>query len=1011
MPYGTINPRRLHRTLSTLASEIYVPQRRLEVTAWVTKEPVSFEERTTGEKKALQPGDKWGELWDCAWFHFVGEVPTEAAGQKVVLLIDVNGELCLFDDAGTPTQGLTNVNSEFDFSLGKPGKRVVDIAATALGGEEIDLWGDAGCNDLFGRFRSGTLKEADIAICREEVRQLYYDFEVLLELAENLPEESARRLRVLQVLSDASDILTRRWLDGVEEARQTLAPELSRKNGDAPLTISAIGHAHIDLAWLWPIRETIRKGARTFSTALRMMEKYEDYVFGASQPQLYQWMKDRYPSLYSQVGKRIAEGRWEAQGAMWVEPDSNIAGGEALVRQVLYGKRFFQQEFGKDMKILWVPDIFGYSASLPQILKRSGVDYMMTQKLSWNEHNTYPHHSFLWEGIDGSQVLTHLPPEDTYNSPAAPRSIAKAQRQYGDSRVSSHCLMLYGIGDGGGGPGEEHLERLAREKNLNGIAPVVQEPSIDFFEKLSLEKDRFTTWRGELYLEKHQGTLTSQARNKRYNRRMEKSLRELEFAASLCQVLLGDEYPRDTLEEIWKEVLLYQFHDILPGSSITRVYTESLERYQVLYERVRDMMAERYGRLARSIVATPPKGSVLVVNSLPWERHERIEIDGKETYVTVPPMGYLLVTPEGAARSHADDGDALIATRESLENKHLRVSFAQDGTIHSLYDKVHGREVVLAGDRLNQLQVYHDHGNAWDFPENYRDVPAGEFTLTDVSVHADADSAAITQTYRYGESTLVQRIDLGAKSRRLDFRTTVDWRESNKMLRAEFPVSVQANDVACEIQFGHIRRHTHRNTSWDFAKDEICAHQWLDMSESNYGVALLNDCKYGHRANGHVLDINLLRSSSSPDPQADRAEHEFTYSLLPHGGSCTEAKVYQAGYELNVPLQVVSLETEATERVEEQRVPKAYSLLELDNDAIMVEAVKCAEDDSSMIVRLYETTGGRQSCGVTLHFEPEAVYEADLMENAERLLSVLSGSVSLQFGPFEIKTLKVNRPS
>ncbi len=372
MPYETIRIDKLMHMKAVIAERIYQKIQPLEVEAWMTKEPVSFDERMSGEHIHLSAGDRWGNLWDCAWFHFTGDVPASAKGKKLVLLIDVNGELCLVDEEGTPRQGLTNVNSEFDFSLGKPGKRVVEISSGATGQEKVDLWADAGCNDLFGRFRSGTLKEADIAICDEETRNLYYDFEVLLELAENLEEDSVRRARVLQALYDASLNLVDWSSESIKKARELLSIPLSKQNGDTDLTISAIGHAHIDLAWLWPIRETLRKGARTFSTVLRNMEKYPDYTFGASQPQLFQWMKDSYPKLYEQIKERIEEGRWEVQGGMWVEPDSNVAGGEALIRQVLYGKRFFSEEFNIDVRTLWVPDIFGYSASLPQILKKSG---------------------------------------------------------------------------------------------------------------------------------------------------------------------------------------------------------------------------------------------------------------------------------------------------------------------------------------------------------------------------------------------------------------------------------------------------------------------------------------------------------------------------------------------------------------------------------------------------------------------------------------------------------------
>ena len=559
------------------------------------KEPVAFKERTSGRKISPKIDETWGKLWDCAWFNFKGIVPSEAANQNVVLLIDINGEACIFDECGCPVQGLTNINSEYDFSLGKPGKRVVHFLKQAQGGEIVDLWADAGCNDLFGNCQgSGKIKEAYIAIFNEELKELYYDIEVLKELMEQLPEDSARHQKILFSLVAAFNVMKNYDSSEAIKAREILALELNKKCGDESLRISAIGHAHIDLAWLWPLRETIRKGARTFSTVLRNMEKYPDYVFGASQPQLYAWMKDKYPNLYKKIKDKIAEGRWEAQGGMWVEADTNVTSGESLVRQILYGQEFFREEFGKNMKVLWLPDVFGYSAALPQILKKSDIDYFMTIKLSWSEYNQFPHHTFNWEGIDGSQVLAHMPPEGTYNSSASPKAITTAEKNFKDKGISEECLMLFGIGDGGGGPGEEHLERLKREKNLNGIVPVKQEKSIDFFNRIGKDASKYKTWRGELYLEKHQGTYTTQARNKKLNRKMELALRELEYASVLAWMKSKKEYPQSEIEMIWKEVLLYQFHDILPGSSIKRVYDESLERYEYLLKHTEELTQEAY---------------------------------------------------------------------------------------------------------------------------------------------------------------------------------------------------------------------------------------------------------------------------------------------------------------------------------------------------------------------------------------------------------------------------------
>lgn len=535
---------------------------------------------------------------------------------------------------------------------------------------------------------------------------------------------------------------------------------------------------------------------------------------------------------------------------------------------------------------------------------------MMTQKLSWSVYNRHPHHTFHWEGIDGSSVLTHMPPEDTYNSPAAPRSIIKAEKEYMDKNLSENCLMLFGIGDGGGGPGEEHLERLKREKNLQGLSPVVQEPSSKFFEKLAKGSERYQSWSGELYLEKHQGTLTSQARNKRYNRKLEKSLRELEFAAIIAGVTHGKQYPSEELELIWKEVLLYQFHDILPGSSIKRVYDESLERYEALLGRVEQMIEDEYGTAVEALPAD--KNSDVFFNSLSWDREEWVQKDGGWIRVKVPAMGYALanadahtlamaetaateaetvVTPD-AVETHPAFPDMKASVIDRiLENDLFTITFAEGFTISSIIDKENGREVIPQGQKANELSLYHDEGDAWDIKQDYRQTEGVPLQPVESAAFQDGPTAGFVLVYRFGQSTLIQKVILTEGSRRIDFSTKADWQESAKMLRTSFPVSVRSDSASCEIQFGYLKRPTHRNTLWDYAKDEICAHQWIDLSEPNYGVALLNDCKYGHRAWQNVLDLNLCAAH----PIQTQRQTELSMNSLTH---CTliQAIMYKRRY-------------------------------------------------------------------------------------------------------------------
>ena len=1002
MPYYLNHPFRKNQikgVLNRLENAMYTAVADLKVEAWTTREPVPFAKRRSGKKLTLSPGDKWGGLFDCAWFHFTGRVPASAAGRKVVMLIDVNGELCVVDACGVPARGLTSVKSSYDMSLGSPGKRALSFLNRARGGEKVDLWADAGCNDLFGKLlENGAFKEARIAICNEQLRGLFYDYEVLHNLMSLLPEDSARQQQILQALSDAANALRRYDESEAKAARAILAPQLAKGGGTPSFTLSAVGHAHIDLGWLWPIRETYRKGARTFSTVLELMERYPDYVFGASQAQLFQWMKDLYPELYRKIKRRVAEGRFEAQGGMWVEMDCNVPSGESMVRQFLYGKRFFRDEFGLDMKIMWEPDVFGYSGALPQIMKKSGVDYFMTQKLSWNKINVFPHHSFWWQGIDGTKVLAHMPPEDTYNSSAAPRALLKAEKNFKDKSLSDRGLMLFGIGDGGGGPGPEHLERLMRAKSLSGLPAVVQEPAARSFKRIEPQARPFKTWVGELYLEYHQGTYTSQARNKYYNRKMEFGLRELELMSCLAGLAAGAKYPQRELDAIWKEVLLYQFHDILPGSSIKRVYDESCARYAVLDEQTRQLTQKADAVFARQIDTSGARRPAVVFNSLSWDRAEWVKAGGKWRQVSVPGMGY--ATVELAGKAPAASG-VLSASARKLENDILRVTFAKDGTLASVYDKPQRRE-VLSGGAGNLLTIYDDQGSAWDFSFTYADDQKWAFDLVSSEARVDGPRAIMRQSRAFGASTLTQEIILTQGSRRLDFVTQVDWHETHKMLRVSFPVAVQASEATCEIQFGAIRRPTHSNTTWDMAKFEICAQRWIDLSQRDYGVALLNNCKYGHRVHENVLDLNLLRSPQHPGVRADEGRHEFTYSLLPHEGDHVAGGVVRAGYELNVPLRVLA----APKR--KGALPPSGSFIQCDAPNVIIDTVKKAQDGGDLIVRLYEAHGAAARAKVRFGFPIKSAQLANLMEEAGRKLKVSGNAIILEFRPFEVHTLRVS---
>ena len=1004
----------LDRFFQELKPEIYTEIAMLQIDCWWSREPLPFSKRTIGKPMKLNIGDKWGDLFDCAWFHFSGVVPGSAAGKKVVLLLDVNGEMCVVDSNGVPLRGLTNISSVFDDRLGGPGKRVLPFVEKAHGGEKVDVWADAGCNDLFGNLQEdGTVKQASIAICHEALREFYYDFEILLDLLNVLDEASARYQQIFTALNQAVHLYQQNQSDRLLQASAILIKELNKRGGDPDLQISAIGHAHLDLAWLWPVRETIRKGARTFATALELIERYPDYIYGASQPQLYLWMKNYFPELFAKIKQKVKQGRIEPLGASWVEFDTNITGGESIVRQLLYGKRFFRQEFGLEIDHLWQPDVFGYTASLPQLLKKSGIRYFMTQKLSWSLINAFPHHSFWWQGIDGSSVLTHMLPEETYNSPAGAFSINKIEKNYLDKDVSQHALLVFGIGDGGGGPGAEHLERLARLKNLSGLAPVVQNRVESFFKLWEKDADDFATWYGELYLERHQGTFTTQARSKWYNRKLEFALREWEWLA-VINMQYATKYPQQELLEIWQEVLLYQFHDILPGSSIKRVYDESLESCQKLYQQIREQVSLNYRFLSALIDTSQFNKPALAANSLCWERSEWLSFDKKWFRVTVPPMAYAVV--ETALMEH--ELPKLTATKALLENDVFKIVFYEDGSIKSIFDKLENKQVLHPEICGNRLAVYLDNGDAWDIPLDYADTAPRYMQLQSAEARIEGPRAILRQKYRLGHSELVQDIVLTDGSRRIDFVTRLKWRETKSMLRTSFPVNIFSDTAIYEIQFGNISRPTHRNTTWELAKDEVPAQKWADLSQQDYGVALLNDSKYGYKIKDNVIDLNLLRSVPYPGPKlvsdedvlpgeahhgyTDQADHEFTYSLFPHPGDHQVGRVAHAAYELNVPLEI--------RRIEKQKgtLPSQFSFFNVNSPNIIIESVKKAEDDDSVIVRMYQSEKRFEKAQLKSGFPVENAVEVNLIEQSIKPLDPINESIlELEFEPFEIKSVKL----
>ncbi len=969
------------RCTELVKQAVYKPVCALSIEGSVTAEPVPFAEREKEAMRAYHIGDVWGKLFDCGWFHITGGIPADVKGENLVVLLDIGGEGLIYDKDGCPVRGTTNVTSTYDLSLGLPGKRVVPLSDCTNGQDYVDFWLDAGCNDLFGKFTGeGRIVNCELALLNENARQLYYDLSVLDDLLDCLDSESPRYASILYSMQAAVNELSNITDEEFIKALKHTKKALSIKGGDASLNFYAVGHGHIDLAWLWPIRETKRKAARTFSTQLELMDNNPWYIFGASQAQLYSWVKDEHPLLYDKIKKRIADGHWEVQGGMWVEPDTNLPSGESLIRQFLYGKRFFKREFGLDIKTLWLPDVFGYTAALPQIIRKCGCEYFLTIKLSWSKVNAFPYHTFRWIGIDGSEVLAHMPPENTYGSAAMPHSFHKAARCYKEKGLSDKALTLYGISDGGGGPGPEHMERMKRIANLDGLCPVKPSPAIDFFEELNKNRDDYPVYKGELYLETHQGTLTSQAANKQGNRQMEILLHNAELLSCLAYLNRHVSYPKQQLEDIWKEVLLYQFHDIIPGSSINRVYKETARRYEVLEGEVNSIISNALSRICTENV-------LAVFNPLPWKRQVRARINNAEVLVSVPAMGFARISDGVICEGE------IVATKEAMENEYVRISFGDDGFICSLIDKRNGRELVKASHSINELKVFTDIGDAWDFDINYRDKKKQSAVPSEVSVFSSNGRAVRRSIYHYGSSTITQDVILCSESALVEFDTTVNWQEKHKMLRAEFPVAVSSDTVACDIHFGHIKRTMNNNTSLDYAQIEVAAQKWVDISDSVHGVAILSKSKYGYYAKDGVISLNLIRSQTYPDEMQDIGEHRFSYAIYPHENDLFRSDVEKKAYEF----------------IYDALLCDGYAdipfIAEPEQENIIMETVKMNEDSEAIIVRLYESKGVNTNTSVCISHRFSSCYMVNMMEEREYDIPICDNRIDIGFKAFEIHTL------
>lgn len=1024
--YAEICRVRLERFLERIA-----PLRRRETVLFMARfahcpTPVPIADRTRLSYRPIAEGEVWGAAWESGWFHLTGKVPVEWRGRPVAAWIDLGGEGLVTDASGRILQGI----SSGSIWAGDFQRELVPLFAACAGGEPVELWVEGAASSLFGvhteidpgsdcahRYGHFTpvAKRMRLVCLDEEAHALWLDLSLVHGLVQRLPERSTRRARCLRAAMEAID----RFRDTpahASAARAVLVPELSQPSVPSELTAVAVGHAHIDTAWLWPVAETIRKCARTFASQLALLDAYPEYVFGASQAQHFAFVRDHYPELYARVREAIAAGRFEVQGGMWVEADCNLPSGESLIRQILHGKNFFRDEFGVEVDHLWLPDVFGYSPALPQILRRSGLRFFLTQKLSWNQTNDFPHTTFRWRGLDGSEVIAHFPPENTYNSLLSSASLIAGAENFREKEILDEFLCLFGVGDGGGGPKEESIEWGRRMRNLEG-APRVRFGTVrDFFARLEPHASKLPVWSGELYLELHRGTLTTQARIKADNRRLEGALRDVEFLWS-CLPLA--DYPAARLDAIWKTVLRNQFHDILPGSSITRVYADARREHAECLEACRELREEAAARLS-----FPDADSLLLVNSLstaqrqvlvlPEEWRDRELVDSEMrpclmqrdeectlALVEVPGASFITLRRGRPLAANARRGEGL-----TLENDRARYRFAADGTLIEGADRPGQRSILAPGTSGNLLTLYEDrpnHWDAWDVDRFYEDAVIEHARAID---HAPLPRGPVRQGLRFrlaiGSSEITQTVTLTEGSPRLDFRTEVVWRESHKMLRVAFPVNVRAEHAAFDVAYGFVHRPTHRNTSWDEARFEVAAHRYVDLSEPTHGVALLNDSKYGHKVLGSIIDLNLLRSPTHPDPDADRGAHCFTYSLYPHGGDLAGSDVIAHAAALNQGL--MAFYGRAGDGSPGPPV-------RLTGEGASVEALKKAEREDSWIIRVVETHGRgmRAALQVAGPVQGLKVAETDLMEWNDGPLHSLERPFDFELRPFEVRTFRILR--
>jgi alpha-mannosidase len=1008
-----------------LLGQLIYPERiGVQLAAFAAPDRISYAEAMQGDFSPIEVGHCFGPPWSTHWVRAETEIPPAWADQEAHLLWDSTCEACVWQD-GEPLQGLTGSWNHFSREPLRPEFCLVRRAA---GGERITVFIEVAVNALFGvsvdpyeHPELGLLRTASIARFDREAWDLYWDFITIADMARSLPVNTARggqALRTATAMVNAIDPADRStWLDG----RVIAARFYADRNGDGQHNVSATGQSHLDTAWLWPVSETNRKAVRTFATALRYIDEYPDYRFAASQALHYDWVKQNAPGLYARLSEAVKRGRFIPVGGMWIEPDCLIPSGESLVRQLLVGQRFFHREFGIECAEGWLLDSFGFPAQLPQIMRLAGLTRFTTVKLAANRLDKMPASTFWWQGLDGTKVLAHLPPWDNYALGATPGEVLRNMAAFCDHERSRESALLFGYGDGGSGPTRGMIESLRRMRDVDGLPRVEMRAPAEFFARCEAEAadasgipaalDTLTIWCGELYFERHRGCYTSQAATKRNHRQAECLLRNVEFLAAVAFARCSDPYPRSELDSLWKTVLLNQFHDILPGTSIAEVFVQSAAEYA-------DVLIRGLALLDRAATAMIGDGeaeaaSLVAINTLGAGREEVIELpedrltavnvvqvaaDGRPlARVAAPaygcaPIGYG-ESPERRAGISVQDG------RITLENDGVRATFVSDATLVSFMEKETTRECIEPGCSGNRWMLSEDVlGDAWDVEFYHFEKRRPAFSNVEYEiVEAGPLRVALRFSAAIGRKSTVRLIvSLTAISPRLDFAAKVDWREEGQLLRVEFPLALSATTAFYETQYGYVERPTHQNTSWDAAKFEAPAQRWAALAEPGFGIALLNDCKYGYSARSNVLALSLLRATHFPDPHADIGQQVFRYALYPFRGDLAEGGVVAEGLRFNNPLIVRA-----------GRHPEPVSYFAVDAANVVLDTLKIAEESDALIVRLYEAIGARTHCRVSCPLPITTAAVCNLLEEEDAEIAWENGGAALVLRPFQILTLKL----